>query len=468
MDARAAGCGGLAGVGDGLAGPDAVDVAGGDAPCGYWPEAGAGCDAADGVAGADGDGSSLCRSGRCRGWCGCRLWCGLAGGVGVAVPLPGFAAEYVEVERARVAVEASVGGVLAHGFPVGAEFPGVLLPSGGGGGCVLSNPQAALASYVSWDLVDGAGLYVHHGPYAGSLMDAMGEAAYPVAVAPCAVLVGFPVEDEHGAAHIRLRVGEEVVGFTYGVVAAGVMVEAEAFARICSAAGLSSPGAVDEAGALGDLDDGEVGVDLSGDGGGLPAGDVNALHVCHGARGECGNGYEGGDEAEQSGEGSGHVRPFLEWVGWVGLVSGRVVPVVSVEATPVVVGELLVAHVTGPVTAEGQIGFAGLQLILVLDAGVGVLEQCLPVDFEFEPANGGTGSDSTFMIPVAPGIKPAEYPLDDGGDNTGAQEDADEGEDDGFRVHYLRTPGMWSVNGGMQIPWLTTIAAALNPLSGML
>ena len=77
---------------------------------------------------------------------------------------------------------------------------------------------------------------------------------------------------------------DEVVGFVGGVVAACVVVEAEFLAGVQRALGLRPPYGVDGAGVLGDFDHGEVGLHLTRDVGGLPAGYVDAVHVGHRGR----------------------------------------------------------------------------------------------------------------------------------------------------------------------------------------
>lgn len=96
--------------------------------------------------------------------------------------------------------------------------------------------------------------------------------------------MGLPVEHEHGPADVVPRPADEVVGLARGVVAAGVVVQAEALAPVRHAPGLRAPTGVLEADALADLDDGEVVLRGAGHVRGLPAGHVDADHVGHGDR----------------------------------------------------------------------------------------------------------------------------------------------------------------------------------------
>jgi len=115
-------------------------------------------------------------------------------------------------------------------------------------------------------------------------VDALDEPANPVGIAPLGVLIGLPVEHEHGPADVVPRPADEVVGLGLGVVAAGVMVQAEALAPVGHTLGLGAPTGVLEAYALGHLDYGEVVAGGAGHVRGLPAGHVDADHVGHGDR----------------------------------------------------------------------------------------------------------------------------------------------------------------------------------------
>ncbi|MBS5235031.1 MAG: hypothetical protein KHY68_13090 [Collinsella sp.] len=77
-----------------------------------------------------------------------------------------------------------------------------------------------------------------------------------------------------------------------------------------------------------------------------------------------------------------------------------VVPVVGVEPVPVVVFELLAAHVTGPVAAELRVCLAGVELVFVLHTARGGKEQALPVDLQFEPADGRGLGYRLFEVPA--------------------------------------------------------------------
>lgn len=119
--------GAVASVGDDPAEPDAVDVSAGHAPCGHWPQSGSGGDAADGVAGTHHHAVAITRARLARLGCGLGLWrqCGRVGvaGVGVLVPLGGGATEVVQIQRPRVAGDAPVARVLAHGLAVEPVVP---------------------------------------------------------------------------------------------------------------------------------------------------------------------------------------------------------------------------------------------------------------------------------------------------------------------------------------------------------
>ena len=198
--------------------------------------------------------------------------------------MAGVASEVVEVEWPVVAVDPTVGGVLAHGFAVDRVVPRSALVAGGRVAGVLSDPKAAVGAHVAGYLIECGRLHVHHRPHAGERVDALNEPAHPVAVAPLGVLVGLPVEHEHGLADVVPSPADEEVGLAAGVVAAGVMVQAEALAPVGHTLGLSAPATVLEADTLTDFDDGEVVAGGAGDVRGLPAGHVDADHVGHGDR----------------------------------------------------------------------------------------------------------------------------------------------------------------------------------------
>ena len=65
-----------------------------------------------------------------------------------------------------------------------------------------------------------------------------------------------------------------------------------------------------------------------------------------------------------------------------------VVPVVGVEPVPVIVFELLAAHVAGPVTTTLRVCLAGVELVFVPHPTRGRQEQGLPVDLQFQSADG--------------------------------------------------------------------------------
>lgn len=102
------------------------------------------------------------------------------------------------------------------------------------------------------------GARVYERPYAGSRVHPVDEHTDPAGVAPCRVLVAFPVEHEHCASQVRADGVDEVVGLGGRVASAGVVVEAEALATLLDALGLAGHVPVGEAGALRGLDDGEV------------------------------------------------------------------------------------------------------------------------------------------------------------------------------------------------------------------
>ena len=244
-------------------------------------------------------------------------------GVGVLVPLPGFATEHVEIQRASVSGQPAVGSVLAHGLAICAILPRAGLPSCGRVGSVLRHPQSALGPHIGGNLPNRGCLHVDYGPHAGHRVHAPDEFSYPVAVAPCAVLVGFPIQYQHRAAHVRSRVVGEVVGFGGGVVTAGVVVEAEFLAGVQRALCLYTPCGVDEPGVLGDLGHGEVGLHLACDAGRLPAGHVDAVHVHH-------RGWHDHDHDQQrhqqrgySFEYSGHMLSFRRRCASTGLIPRR-------------------------------------------------------------------------------------------------------------------------------------------------
>lgn len=118
-------------------------------------------------------------------------------------------------------------------------------------------------------------------PYAGPHMHAVDGDAHPVEIAPCGVLVAFPVEHEDRPADVGSYGVDEVIGFRGGVAAAGVVVEAETLAPLLRAARLTGHVSVGEAGALCGLDDGEVVVGGADDGRRLPAAYVDAAYVGH-------------------------------------------------------------------------------------------------------------------------------------------------------------------------------------------
>ncbi len=136
--------GAVASVGDGLAGPDAVDVAAGHAPCGHGPQSGSGGDAADGVAGTRHHAVSITRARLARLGCGLglrrRSWCIGVAGVGVLVPLGCGATEVVQIQRARITRNAAVARVLAHGLAAEPVVPRSRLVVGGVVVGVLRHP----------------------------------------------------------------------------------------------------------------------------------------------------------------------------------------------------------------------------------------------------------------------------------------------------------------------------------------
>ena len=77
-----------------------------------------------------------------------------------------------------------------------------------------------------------------------------------------------------------------------------------------------------------------------------------------------------------------------------------VVPVVGVEPVPVIVFELLAAHVAGPVTATLRVCLAGVELVFVPHPTRGRQEQGLPVDLQFEPAYRRRRFDGPFQVPA--------------------------------------------------------------------
>lgn len=100
--------------------------------------------------------------------------------VGVFVPLFAGATEVVQIQRPVVAVDASVAGVLAHGFAVLAVVLWSGLSAGGIVVGVLRHPQTAVGTHVSWDLGNERGGHVDQRPYAGAIVDAVDEHADPV------------------------------------------------------------------------------------------------------------------------------------------------------------------------------------------------------------------------------------------------------------------------------------------------
>lgn len=104
---------------------------------------------------------------------------------------------------------------------------------------------------------------------------------------------------------------DEVVGLGGRVAAAGVVVEAEFLARVQRALCLRPPNGVDEAGVLGDLDHGEIGLHLTGDACGRPAGYVDAVHVGHRGRRDHEHGQQHHKRCSYSFKYSGHPRPSL-------------------------------------------------------------------------------------------------------------------------------------------------------------
>ena len=120
----------------------------------------------------------------------------------------------------------------------------------------------------------------------------------------------------------------------------------------------------------------------------------------------------------------------------------QVGPVVGFEPPPVVVEQLLVAYVAGPVAAEPCVGTAGVELVFVLDAAERGLEQGLSLDLQFEPSDDGTGGDGLFQVVVLPLVVFAEKALDDDRGDDRAEQDADARQDELLGVHAVLTPGM--------------------------
>lgn len=121
-------------------------------------------------------------------------------------------------------------GVLAHGLAVRAQHPRIGLIAGRAHVRVLRDPQTVPVADV---LRDGAGHRAgvqQRAPTARKPFALTQEAAYPIPVSPCGVVVHLPVERHDAVTPIVRRIPVEELGFGLRVAAHGVMVEAELFA----------------------------------------------------------------------------------------------------------------------------------------------------------------------------------------------------------------------------------------------
>ena len=250
----------------------------GESPDGFSPLH----DVADATRVGVGRGSArLHGRGRCRG-----RGCG-AGGIGVQIPLPCLATENVEVNRTPRVDHAGTA-VLAHGLAVCAQHPRGCLIAGRAHVRVLCNPQAVPVADV---LRDGAGHRAGVQQRAHTARKAFAlthEAADPIPVAPCGVIIHLPIQRHNAVTPIVRRIPPEELGFRLGVAAHGVMVEAELLAAgLClgdHAVGVGVDAGhetvvVDLARAPCGADHDEIGLHVVHVYAALPVAHVHALHV---------------------------------------------------------------------------------------------------------------------------------------------------------------------------------------------
>ena len=314
------GRGGAAAVGYDVAHVVAVDITGRRVPCGQRPcvvgygESPDGFSPLHDVADATRVGLGFARlHGRGWGWRG--RGCGAAGGVGVQVPLPCVAAEQVEVDGTP-RVDDTGAAVLSHGLAVRAQHPRIGLIAGRAHVRVLGDPQTVSVADV---LRDGAGDRAGIQQWAHTARKPFAlthEAAYPVPIAPCGVVVHLPVERHDAVTPIVRRIRVEELGFGLRIASHGVMVEAE-FLAGCLRLGDHAVGVrvdagheavvVDLPGAPCGADDNEVGLRVGDVDAALPVGHVDALHVRVRGRRERQHAH-GGDERRDFGE-----QPLIPW-----------------------------------------------------------------------------------------------------------------------------------------------------------
>ena len=191
--------------------------------------------------------------------------------------------EQVQIQRADT-VQIAGGRVLHHALALAAGVPRSGLPAGRVHRRILGLPQHAMGAHVGRNLIHGGILHVHDRPDLGTRIHLVDPLAHPVAVAPSCVPVGLPVQREHALAHIAIELVEIMVDLRRDVAAVRVMVAAASLAGLTRPIGLAAPRRVHIAATLRDLHDGRVRINHARHVSGLPAGNVDDVHVRAGDR----------------------------------------------------------------------------------------------------------------------------------------------------------------------------------------